>query len=314
MDERLTDTDAYHSRATQGVTGVGAAIIFLVVWVVFSVAGASTGTLKETVALEAWVGLLTMAPFIWSANIREHTNWLILVSFLPFQAGFVPVGTITLQRVSPAYLELTFAALIALFVVERVVSGARESKAKAVVVTPAGELGDEDGNDSSVIVVLGGVEGEEVKPVNWRMEPIKFLYAPVENRGFTFNGKNWQFMLIWAFAGCASGFLGGMTGTHGPPTIACYTTMKVSKDVTRATSAAILVTVMVARFVTYAINGLFVIKKPGLYGAAGACGIVGVAFGIWAQKFVNKDQFTRILLGILACGAVLMLYKGIVDL
>ena len=76
----------------------------------------------------------------------------------------------------------------------------------------------------------------------------------------------------------------------------------------------ILVTVMCARLVTYAINGLFDIDKPGVYGAAGAAGLVGVLFGIRVQSSINKDQFTQILLGILALGSVLMLYKGIEDL
>ena len=275
--------------------------------------GAKTNALKETVALEAWIGLLTMAPFIWSANIRKHTNWLILVSVLPFQAGFVPLGALTLQRVSPAYLELTFSALIALFVADRVFADYRDRKKKADAAT--NEISDEERAAVREASVDDDDESAEKEPSPiWHKEPLKFLRAPVDNRGLTFNGANWQFMLIWAFAGCSSGFLGGMTGTHGPPTIVCYTTMNVSKDVTRATSAAVLVTVMLARLVTYAVNGMFTIDKPGLYGASGAAGIAGVFLGIWAQQFINKEQFTRLLLAILACGSILMLYKGIVDL
>lgn len=292
---------------------MGAAIIFLVTWVVFTVAGAKTNALKETVALEAWIGLLTMAPFIWSANIRAHTNWLILVSFLPFQAGFVPLGAMTLQRVSPAYLELTFSALIALFVADRAFADYREVKKRKEAAVNAGE--DEERVRVRESPVDDDDESAAAEPMPiWYKEPLNFLRAPVDNRGLTFKGKNWQFMLAWAFAGCSSGFLGGMTGTHGPPTIVCYTTMKVSKDVTRATSAAVLVTVMLARLVTYAVNGMFTIDKPGLYGASGAAGIAGVFLGIWAQRFINKEQFTRLLLGILASGSILMLYKGIVDL
>jgi uncharacterized membrane protein YfcA len=71
---------------------------------------------------------------------------------------------------------------------------------------------------------------------------------------------------------------------------------------------------MCSRLVTYAVNGMFDISKPGVYGTAGGCGLAGVFLGIYAQKFVDKDQFTKILLGILGLGSVLMLYKGIEDL
>ena len=47
------------SFEAQGITGVGAAILFLVCWVVFTVSGAKTWSLQETVALEAFVGLAT---------------------------------------------------------------------------------------------------------------------------------------------------------------------------------------------------------------------------------------------------------------
>ena len=108
------------SFEAQGITGVGAAILFLVCWVVFTVSGAKTWSLQDTVALEAFVGLATMIPFVASAGMREHTQWQILFSFLPFQVACVPLGTLALQRVSPAILELTFAGLIAVFVCERV--------------------------------------------------------------------------------------------------------------------------------------------------------------------------------------------------
>jgi hypothetical protein len=151
------------------------------------------------------------------------------------------------------------------------------------------------------------------RPV-WYKEPKKFLLTPVDNDGLSFNGPNWLFMCVWAAAGCVSGFLGGMTGTHGPPTIACYTVMEVSKDVVRATSAAVLCTVMLVRLIVYAVNGLFDISKPGLYGATAGFGLAGVFLGIWAQKFINKERFTQFLLGILALGSVLMMYKGVIDL
>ena len=297
---------------------MGAAILFLVTWVVFSVAGAETSSLKDTVAVEAFVGLVTMVPFITSANVREHTNWVILASFLPCQAASVPLGALALQRVSPAYLELTFSALIALFVSERtgaigyVARKCGGGKSAVAASTTAGDDGD---GDARVLNAPDEETGEEVEArANWWKEPKKFLMLPVDNDGLTFNGENWKFMLCWAGAGCMSGFLGGMTGTHGPPAIACYTMMKVSKDIVRATSAAILVTVMCSRLVTYAVNGMFDISKPGVYGAAGGCGLAGVCLGIYAQKFINKDQFTKILLGILGLGSVLMLYKGIEDL
>lgn len=304
--------------------------MFLVTWVVFTVAGVETSSLKDTVALEAWIGLLTMLPFVISANIREHTNWVILSSFLPFQAACVPLGTLALERVSPAYLELTFSALIALFVSER-------AGLFKFIGRKCRGGGDEksDGGGDSVELVSAPVEGttevevstrdvqdvenaddekDEETKIMWYKEPRKFLNAPVDNVGLTYHGTNFSFMCAWAAAGCMSGFLGGMTGTHGPPTIACYTMMKVSKDVVRATSAAVLVTVMLVRLIVYAVNGLFDISKPGVYGASGAAGLVGVFFGIWAQKFLDKDRFTQILLGILGLGSVLMLYKGIVDL
>ena len=296
---------------------MGAAILFLVTWVVFSVAGAETSSLKDTVAVEAFVGLVTMVPFITSANVREHTNWVILASFLPCQAASVPLGALALQRVSPAYLELTFSALIALFVSERTVAFgyvARKCGGGESTTTVSTTAGDGDG-DARGVNAPDVETGEEVEArANWWKEPKKFLMLPVDNDCLTFNGENWKFMLCWAVAGCMSGFLGGMTGTHGPPAIACYTMMKVSKDIVRATSAAILVTVMCSRLVTYAVNGMFDISKPGVYGTAGGCGLAGVFLGIYAQKFVDKDQFTKILLGILGLGSVLMLYKGIEDL
>jgi uncharacterized membrane protein YfcA len=300
--------------------------LFLVTWVVFTMAGVETSSLKDTVALEAWIGLLTMLPFVISANIREHTNWVILTSFLPFQAACVPLGALALERVSPAYLELTFSALIALFVSERMGlfkfigrkcrGGGEENSGGGGSV----ELVSAPSEGTTEVEVTTGdvedaenVEDKEAKII-WYKEPRKFLNAPVDNVGLTYDGTNFSFMCAWAAAGCMSGFLGGMTGTHGPPTIACYTMMKVSKDVVRATSAAVLVTVMLVRLIVYAVNGLFDISKPGVYGASGASGLVGVFFGIWAQKFLDKDRFTQILLGILGLGSVLMLYKGIDDL
>lgn len=283
-------------------------------WVVFSIAGADVASLKDTVALEAFVGLVTMVPFITSANIKKHTNWLILSSFLPCQAACVPLGTLALQRVSPAYLELTFSVLIALFVSERagvfayLIRRMKGGEVKPeIAVTVEEDVQDEEEAGDRLEDAVGA-------DAVWYREPMKFLRGPVANEGLTWNGKRWSFMLTWACAGCMSGFLGGMTGTHGPPAIACYTVLKVSKDIVRATSAAILVTVMCARLVTYAVNGLFDIDKPGVYGAAGAAGLVGVLFGIRVQGAINKDQFTQILLGILALGSVLMLYKGIEDL
>jgi len=286
-----------------------------VTWVVFSIAGADVVSLKDTVALEAFVGLVTMIPFITSANIKKHTNWLILSSFLPCQVACVPLGALALQRVSPAYLELTFSVLIALFVCER--SGVvgyitRRIKGGEVKPPPQDAATEVDAQDEEgALNRLADADGSDAL---WYKEPMKFLHGPVANEGLTWKGKRWSFMLTWACAGCMSGFLGGMTGTHGPPAIACYTVLKVSKDIVRATSAAILVTVMCARLVTYAINGLFDIDKPGVYGAAGTAGLVGVLLGIRVQGSINKDQFTQILLGILALGSVLMLYKGIEDL
>ena len=48
-------------------------------------------------ALEHWSGW-TMIPFVASAGMREHTNFQILVSFLPFQVACVPLGTLALQE------------------------------------------------------------------------------------------------------------------------------------------------------------------------------------------------------------------------
>ena len=303
---------------TQGITGVGAAILFLVCWVVFTVSGAKTWTLKDTVALEAFIGLVTMIPFVCSAGMREHTNWQILVSFLPFQVACVPLGTFALQRVSPAILELTFAGLIAVFVCERVGAfkairewcGSNKGADDVEFDDGSGSKTVDDGGESAVVVAATNAAADAI----WYKEPARYLRQPVKNDSLKFEGENWKFMLAWAASGCASGFLGGMTGTHGPPTIACYTLMEVDKAVVRATSAAVLVTVMCARLVTYAINGLFDIDQPGVYGCAGACGLAGVFFGIYVQRFVDKERFTQLLLGILGLGSVLMLYKGIEDL
>ena len=317
--ERAID-EPTRSFEAQGITGVGAAILFLVCWVVFTVSGAKTWSLQETVALEAFVGLATMIPFVASAGMREHTNFQILVSFLPFQVACVPLGTLALQRVSPAILELTFAGLIAVFVCERVgafkaIGGCcRSDEDAGEVGNGSVAMNDVDDEGESAVVASPTAAAAVVEDAIWYKEPAKYLRQPVKSDSLTFEGENWKFMLAWAVSGCASGFLGGMTGTHGPPAIACYTLMKIDKAVVRATSAAVLITVMCARLVTYAINGLFEIDRPGVYGCAGACGLAGVFFGIYAQRFVDKERFARLLLGILALGSVLMLYKGIEDL
>ena len=72
--------------------------------------------------------------------------------------------------------------------------------------------------------------------------------------------------------------------------------MKIDKAVVRATSAAVLITVMCARLVTYAINSLFEIDRPGVYGCAGACGLAGVFFGISGAN----DSWTRAVVAFVA--------------
>lgn len=143
-------------------------------------------------------------------------------------------------------------------------------------------VGDGDG-DVWGVNVFDVETGEEVEArVNWWKEFKKFFMLFVDNDGLIFNGENWKFMFCWVVVGCMSGFLGGMMGMYGLSVIACYTMMKVSKDIVRVTSVVIFVIVMCLCFVMYVVNGMFDISKFGVYGIVGGCGFVGVFFGIYA--------------------------------
>ena len=96
-----------------------------------------------------------------------------------------------------------------------------------------------------------------------------------------------------------------MTGTHGPPAIACYAHEDRQSRRPRH-QRAVLITVACARLVTYAINGLFEIDRPG----DGAGRAVSLASSRYSATFVDKERFGVVARHI-SPRSVLMLYKGI---
>ncbi|KAG2490665.1 hypothetical protein HYH03_011053 [Edaphochlamys debaryana] len=96
----------------RGVTGFGAAILNLLVWVAFTAAGVNAGPLQQAVAAECVGGLSCGIPLLLMTKAHDTADWRLVVTILAFTMGGAPVGAALLTGLDPRIVELVMGCVL----------------------------------------------------------------------------------------------------------------------------------------------------------------------------------------------------------
>ncbi|KAG2487454.1 hypothetical protein HYH03_014021 [Edaphochlamys debaryana] len=96
----------------RGVTGFGAAILNLLVWVAFTAAGVNAGPLQQAVAAECLGGLSCGIPLLLMTKAHDTADWRLVVTILAFTMGGAPVGAALLTGLDPRIVELVMGCVL----------------------------------------------------------------------------------------------------------------------------------------------------------------------------------------------------------
>ncbi|XRB15528.1 transmembrane sulfite exporter TauE/SafE [Pseudoscourfieldia marina] len=297
---------------TRGLTGFGGAIILLTVWATASLF-ISVPPLPALVMLDGFLGCVTTLPMSFSVNFKQ-TSRLLLISFLPLQSIFVPVGALLLKICDPSYLEIATGFIVCGFVIFQ--SGVAQMVFNVVYPPSADPLPTSSSpvDDEEKSTLLSTLPPPTTTPPETKQKQQQSFHSWLLETNtpdtFAYKGSRLSFVAICCAAGILSGIIGGVCGVHGPPIIAVYSLIQMDKDSVRATSTAISIAVITVRVISYLVFGLFHIQIV-LYSLCSCGALVGLYAGIEAARRVDGQSFQRIMMVVLCMGGALLLYKVI---
>lgn len=136
------------------------------------------------------------------------------------------------------------------------------------------------------------------------------LFALMQLRGWTFR-LNGQSVGIEVVIGCIAGFLGGMSGVWGPPTVAYLTAVATPKTEQMRVQGAIYGLGAVALVGAHAQSGVLRAETLPLSVMMVLPALAGMYLGLKIQDRIDQDMFRRATLWVLIIAGLNLVRRGV---
>ncbi|KAK9828094.1 hypothetical protein WJX81_003675 [Elliptochloris bilobata] len=325
----------------RGVTGFGSAVVLVSVWIIATTLGINAGPFVKVIFADSLAGLFNAVPLLLATKPWYYSSWRLVFTIIGFQALGAPIGAYLVIHLEPHKTQLCIA--VALTVVFFLMAFKPAKLVKQWRAKHAPDKSSEDGGGRAADPLLtptsarqartfghGGaatfvgadaahcaaVEDPSTKADELRQgadaggsagagEDSLARLASAQDR----QARGWRVSTplligVGATAATCSGCLSALAGIGGPPIILMYELLRVPQAVVRATSTT--TNLVSIKFLTYLAMGAATWDDLPLYLVAITCSVTGLQAGAWLAGRLNREAFSRMLLGILLLSTCLL--------